>query len=80
MLGIASKTKIRQIPTSHGYIRKGARSRVSTKDEFEYSAHCPVCDKRVLDITEHPNIPVRVRLKCPHCRVLIRISLGRAPP
>ena len=81
MLGTITKARIRYAPIpSGGYVRKSAKPRVAIKDEFEYSAPCPVCDKRALDISVLPDTQIRVRLKCPHCHKLIKIPLGRAPP
>ena len=50
------------------------------ENEFEYSAVCPVCDKRALDITDLPDTPIRARLKCPHCHKIIEIPLCETPP
>ena len=80
MLGMITKAGTTQSPAPCGYIRKAAKPRAVIKDEFDYSASCPVCDKRALDISDLPDTPVRVRLKCPHCHKLIRIPLSGVPP
>jgi len=44
---------------------------------FEYMAACPVCEKRVLDISDPPdNHQTRIRLKCPHCRRIVKIPIS----
>jgi hypothetical protein len=40
---------------------------------FEYTASCPLCDRRVFDSTDIPGNNVHVRLKCPHCRKIVNI-------
>lgn len=52
----------------------------SIEDLFEYIAACPVCGKRIFDVSDIPGNPVRVRLKCPHCRKIVRIPISEAPP
>jgi len=49
---------------------------VVTEDVFEYMAPCPLCEKRVLDVDEPPDKPTRIRLKCPHCRNVVRIPIS----
>ena len=36
---------------------------------------CPVCGKRVFDVTGLPDEPVRVSIKCPHCRNIVDIPI-----
>lgn len=48
---------------------------VALDGEFEYKS-CPVCDKRVFDVSGGPGITVQVRLKCPHCRQIIIIPIS----
>jgi hypothetical protein len=45
------------------------------KDKFGYTASCPLCKRRVLDISTMPDDSVYVRLKCPHCRQIVKIHL-----
>ena len=80
MLGTIAKARIRQVSAPGVHIKKDTKPCATNTDEFEYSAPCPVCEKRALDITDLPDTQVKVRLKCPHCHKLIKIPLGRAPP
>ena len=49
-------------------------------DEFSYTASCPICEKRVFDVSDLPHKPVKVRLKCPHCRKIVDIPFSGEPP
>jgi len=49
---------------------------VVAEDSFEYMAPCPVCEKRVFDVSDPPDSPTRIRLKCPHCRKVVRIRIS----
>jgi len=49
---------------------------IVAEDSFEYTAPCPMCERRVLDVDDPPERPTRVRLKCPHCRRVVRIPLS----
>jgi len=80
MLGMKTKARKTRVAVLGVHIKKDTKSCAAITDEFEYSAPCPVCEKRALDITDLPDTQVRVRLKCPHCHKLIKIPLGRAPP
>ena len=80
MSGLIAKEKAKRITLPRTNSGTGVKPRSTAEDEFGYSAPCPVCDKRALDITALPGIAVRVRLKCPHCHKLVKIPLGRAPP
>ena len=48
------------------------------KDGFGYTISCPVCDKRVLDMSAIPDAHVIIRLKCPHCRKVVKIPFAAA--
>jgi len=54
------------------------KSRMLADDVFKYTASCPVCCKRVFDISDLIGVHVRVRLKCPHCRKIVEIPLASA--
>ena len=47
------------------------QSDVYVEKPLEYKIRCPVCEKRVLDVSELPLRAIRVRFKCPHCRKLV---------
>jgi len=51
------------------------QKRVHNDDEFEYKIACPVCDKRVFDLTDFPTDNVSLRMKCPHCRKIIHVPI-----
>jgi len=51
-------------------------SLIVAEDAFEYIAPCPACERRVLDVDDPPDKPTRVRLKCPHCRKIVRIPIS----
>ena len=51
------------------------RRRDTVMDAFNYSAPCPLCSKRVLDITDPAPRPLTIRLKCPHCHRIIQIPI-----
>jgi endogenous inhibitor of DNA gyrase (YacG/DUF329 family) len=54
---------------------KTERPLMVAEEMFEYMASCPVCDKRVFDVSDIPGSHVRVRIKCPHCRRIVKIPL-----
>ena len=43
---------------------------------FEYTASCPMCNRRVFDTTNIPGNLIYVRLKCPHCRNIVNIPFS----
>jgi endogenous inhibitor of DNA gyrase (YacG/DUF329 family) len=45
------------------------------EEPLEYSVACPVCEKRVFDISDIPATPIRVRLKCPHCHKIVQVPV-----
>jgi len=45
------------------------------EDSFLYMAPCPVCEKRVFDISDPPDKLTLIRLKCPHCRNIVKIPI-----
>jgi len=47
------------------------------EEAFEYIASCPVCMRRVFDVSDIPGDPVQVRLKCPHCRNIVKIQISK---
>jgi len=53
-----------------------ARLMVDLKDLFTHTASCPICRRRVFDVTNIPDIPVSVRIKCPHCRNIVGIPIA----
>ena len=46
------------------------------EDSFGYMASCPVCKKRIFDVSDTTGTSVHVRLKCPHCRNIVKISIS----
>jgi len=80
MPGTITKARVTQFPVSCSPVRKAAKPQVDIVDEFEYKAACPVCGKRVFDLSDLPSTPVRVRLKCPHCRKIVKIPFAGASP
>jgi len=77
MTNVISKTgnlrKPSIIGSSHNRNRAGASS--VKDDPFEYTAPCPICDKRTLDVSGLPESMVMLRYKCPHCRNIVVIYL-----
>ena len=59
---------------SRNRTRAGASS--VKDDPFEYTAPCPICDKRTFDVSGLPESLVMVRYKCPHCRNIVVIHLA----
>jgi len=45
------------------------------EDSFGYITPCPVCDKRIFDVTKLTEEPVNIRLKCPHCKKIVSIPI-----
>ena len=45
-------------------------------DAFVYTVSCPVCKRRIFDLTNMPGKLLHVRLKCPHCRKIIKIPIS----
>ena len=39
---------------------------------------CPVCDRRVLDVSRDKAYEVVVRLRCPHCGQIVKIVMPAA--
>jgi endogenous inhibitor of DNA gyrase (YacG/DUF329 family) len=75
MAGQAIKTRGRE-PRGITYITAKDREPYRVMEEaLAYSVACPVCEKRVFDISELPARPIRVRLKCPHCRKLVQVPV-----
>jgi hypothetical protein len=80
MQNTTSKARIRLAPAPYSHTRKGAIPRTALIDEFGYTASCPICGKRVFDLTDLPGTTVQVRMKCPHCRKIVKIPfLGASP-
>jgi hypothetical protein len=73
------RTRGKPIIYSTGDIDKLEALLFIAEESFEYIAPCPVCEKRVFDIDELPGIPIRVRIKCPHCRKVVGIPIYAAP-
>ena len=55
---------------------KAFGGQVLAEDTFKYMASCPICERRVFDVSNLPGDAVRVRLKCPHCRNIVRIPIS----
>jgi len=45
------------------------------EESLDYTALCPVCEKRTIDISELPKHPIKLRYKCPHCRNIVTTPL-----
>ena len=41
------------------------------------SKTCPVCNKRICDVTKEPNEKVEVELKCPKCKHIVKVMCGK---
>ena len=52
---------------------------VVMEDMFEYMASCPLCERRVFDVSDIPGVPVHVRLKCPHCKNFVEVPICKTP-
>jgi len=72
------KQQIKRVP--HIKSDEKTNYNVEIADDFEYVASCPICEKRVLDISDVPKTPIRIRIKCPHCRKIIKIPFSGASP
>ena len=64
-------TKRKQIVYSLG--DNGGSAGLVAESAFEYTASCPMCERRVFDSTDIPGNSVHVRLKCPHCKKIVNI-------
>jgi hypothetical protein len=80
MSGTIPKASKRPAKVSHNYDSVSVNASAVMEDGFEYKASCPICGKRVFDLSGLPATPVRVRLKCPHCRKIVRIPFAGASP
>ena len=80
MRNVISNARETQSTAPCNAVRSNIKHHSVDEDEFEYSAPCPICEKRTIDISELPDKLVRLRLKCPHCRKIVKIPLSRAPP
>lgn len=49
---------------------------VVAEDLFGFLAICPVCERRVFDVSDLSDNPVRLRFKCPHCRNIVIIPIS----
>jgi Zn finger protein HypA/HybF involved in hydrogenase expression len=45
------------------------------EEPLEYTVSCPVCERRAFDISELPETPIKVRLKCPHCHKIVQVPV-----
>ena len=43
---------------------------------LDYIAPCPVCERRVFDVFDAPDKPTKIRIKCPHCRSVVKIPIS----
>ena len=79
MVSITDRRKNGKKPILYGVCtgNKPDDSFIAAEPLFEYMAVCPVCEKRVLDISDPPdNHQTRIRLKCPHCRMIVKIPIS----
>ena len=49
---------------------------IAAEDALSYITPCPVCERRVFDVYDPPDNPTRIRLKCPHCRNIVKIPIS----
>jgi len=57
--------------------RKYISENCESEDEsFKHMTQCPICDKRIFDLSDRPDKPTQIRLKCPHCRKVIKIQIS----
>jgi hypothetical protein len=40
-------------------------------EQPKYIILCPICKKRVIDVSELPERLIKLRYKCPHCRNIV---------
>lgn len=48
------------------------------EDAFKYTAPCPICEKRIFDISTLPVNRIMLRFKCPHCHNVVIMPLMAA--
>ena len=48
------------------------------EEPFDHMKPCPVCEKRIFDLSGSPCNVIRIRLKCPHCRKIVVIPICSA--
>ena len=77
MVSVTDKRKDRRKPITYDTgADKPDEPLMVAEEFFEYMASCPLCRRRVFDISDIPDDPVRVRLKCPHCRNIVKIPIS----
>jgi len=53
---------------------RSTRRRGTVSEKSVYSVSCPICNKRMFDISESVPHPLTIRIKCSHCRRIIQVS------
>lgn len=60
------------------YFESYRNYRFEPEERREYVAKkivCPLCERRILDIVTPTKECVIVRLKCPHCNVVVKVEI-----
>ena len=78
MLSELDKRKNRNKRNKYAGIGKNnfGKTMAAAEDAFGRRATCPMCERRIFDVSDIPDDPVRVRLKCPHCRKIVKIPIS----
>jgi len=45
--------------------------------EYSVEMSCPLCGRRACDLSDYPNAPMWVGMKCPHCHNIIHLNIKR---
>jgi len=79
MISVSDKQRIYRRPASAYNKKSGNKSGkppAFAEDELGCITQCPVCDKRVCDVYDPPDKPTQIKLKCPHCRKIVKIPIS----
>jgi hypothetical protein len=70
---VAKRRNPKNMATHDNSNNENRPSRTNSKkdDYFEFTAPCPICKKRTLDISDIPETLIQIRHKCPHCKKLV---------
>jgi len=48
---------------------------MTSEDILDYTAICPICEKRTIDVSDLPEHLIKLRYKCPHCHNIVTTPL-----